>query len=101
MPLPSDPIGAACNVCRLAPCCLRRLECIAPRLLDFLRMQAAISVEQLRAKRCERGEVHCLIRVFDVLRTEDIVEDRSETAQLLEGAGIKFHVHSSSPDYGA
>jgi hypothetical protein len=64
-------------------------------LLDLLWIQAAIRVEQLRAKRRERYKIHCLIRVLDFFRIDDIVENGGETAQLLERGGIKFHVRIS------
>src|ERR1700758_353892 len=71
---------------------LLRLKRVEASLRSLTRVLAVIRVEQRCAQLRECREMHSLARVFELSRVQDVVEDRSEPAQLPESCDVQFHV---------
>lgn len=71
---------------------LLRLDCVKARLRRLIRVLTLIRVEQVRAELRQCSKVHSLVRMLYLSCVQQVVEDRSETAQLPESGVVKFHV---------
>jgi hypothetical protein len=82
---------------------LLRLSCIEARLCRLIRVLTLIRLEQVRAELRQCGKMYSLVRMLDLTCVQQVVENRSETAQLPEIGVVKFHaglpVFSVSPEH--
>lgn len=71
---------------------LLRLDSVEARLRRLIRVLTLIRVEQVRAELRQCSKMYSLVRMLYLSCVQQVVEDRSETAQSPESGVVKFHV---------